>query len=176
MAAALIGAGGSVVGGVVGGGFALLAARGQWKRDRATAQADRSHQAAISIAESIASMQDALTTWTYLEEDLDGLRAAISAFSRTAEVQSMALTDDTLRQRVRTHLVLLRTVANGAGMRNPGHDMPGAARRDADAVIAALQAHYSGTPLPPYELPPRWAMPATWQPPAEPGKNERHEG
>jgi hypothetical protein len=35
LAASLIGAGGSVVGGIVGGWLAIMAARGQWKRYRA---------------------------------------------------------------------------------------------------------------------------------------------
>lgn len=48
--AAMIGAIGSVVGGIVVGWFTVAAARSQWKRDRADAHVDRSHQAAMSIA------------------------------------------------------------------------------------------------------------------------------
>jgi hypothetical protein len=77
LAAALIGAGGSVVGGIVGGWFAIIAARGQWRRDRADARAERSRQAAVSIAESVASMEEALVAWAENESRLVALRAAL---------------------------------------------------------------------------------------------------
>lgn len=115
--AALIGDGGSVVGGIVGGWFAIVAVRSQWKRDRASIRADRSHQAALSIAESMASVDDTLVALSKgLASPASGrvslqpLQAAVNTFIRTDAVQSMALTDEALRERVRTHTELLNVV------------------------------------------------------------------
>jgi hypothetical protein len=153
LAAALIGAGGSVIGGIVGGGFAILAVRGQWKRDRANNREDRSRRAAISIAESAASVEETLVMWSarQTQSDLAVLRSAVNAFSRTAAVQSIALTDDPLRQRVRAHMQLLARVSllaeqSAAG----GVALSESARRHTDAMVEALESHYHGDALPPY--------------------------
>jgi hypothetical protein len=150
--AALIGAGGSVVGGIIGGWFALLAVRSQWKRDRADARADRSHQAALSIAESVTDVEEVLVAWSAGQADQRRLRAAFNSFSRTAAVQTMALTDDSLRQRVRAHVQLLMRVALLAEKSPAGSvALTESARRHADALIEALEAHYTDTALPPYQ-------------------------
>jgi len=149
--AAMIGAIGSVVGGVVVGWFTIVAARGQWKRDRADARLDRSRQAAMSIAESIASMEEALVAWSAGQSSLEAMRAAFNAFSRTAAVQSLALTDSALRQRVRRHVELLARVATVAETAPPGaRALVMTARRHADAVIEALEAHCNDAALPSY--------------------------
>lgn len=152
LAAALIGVGGSLVGGIVGGWFALLAARGQAKRDRETARVERSHQAAMSIAESLASMEEALVAWAADQSDLTSLRAAFNAFSRSAAVQSIALTDSALRQRVRRHVELLARIATIAE-RTPANAaaLVPTARRHADALIESLDAHYNDATLPSYQ-------------------------
>src|SRR5260370_39377162 len=54
---------GAVVGGTVGGRYVLRAGQQQWLRDREDARKDRSQQAAMAIAESAASMEDAVVTW-----------------------------------------------------------------------------------------------------------------
>lgn len=167
----MIGAGGSVVGGAVVGWFTIVAARGQWKRDRdrADARLERSRQAAISIAESVASMEEALVAWSAGQSSVAALRAAFNAFSRTAAVQSIALTESTLRNRVRRHVELLARIATlsetAAG--SVGGLVP-TARRHADAVIEALDAHYNGAALPTYRpLPLNDAAGLiTWQPTA----------
>ena len=148
----MIGAGGSVVGGIVGGWFAIMAVRGQWKRDRADARAERSHQAAMSIAESVASMEEALVAWAAGESSLVALRAAFNAFSRTAAVQSIALSDSALRQRVRRHVELLARVATIAESTpaNAAALVP-TARRHASAVIEAVDAHCNDAALPWYQ-------------------------
>jgi hypothetical protein len=152
LAAALIGAGGSLVGGIVGGWFALLASRGQAKRDRETGRVERSHQAAMSIAESLASMEEALVAWSADQSDLASLRAAFNAFSRSAAVQSIALTDSALRQRVRRHVELLARIAAFAeGTPDNAALLMPTARRHADAVIEALDAHYNDAALPSYQ-------------------------
>ncbi len=177
LAAALIGAGGSVVGGIVVGWFTVMAARAQWKRDRADTRAERSRQAAMSIAESVASMEETLVAWSAGQSDLVALRSAFNAFSRTAAVQSIALTESTLRQRVRRHVELLARVATLAETApgSVGALVP-AARRHADAVIEALDAHYNDAALPSYRpLPMNDAVGLiAW--PAAPAQNDGQDG
>jgi hypothetical protein len=175
LAAALIGAGGSLVGGVAGGWFAILAARGQWRRDRADARAERSHQAAMSIAEAVASTEVALVAWSARESTLVALRAAFNAFSTTATVQSIAVTDSAVRQRVRRHVELLVRVAILAETAPGTADaLIPTARRHAGAVIEALQAHYNDAALPSYRpLPMEDATGLlAWQPTAVQGNGQ----
>jgi hypothetical protein len=151
LAAALIGVGGSVVGAAIGGWFGIMAARGQWKRDRADARAERSRQAAMAIAESVASLEEALVAWSAGQSDLVALRTAFNVFSRTAAVQSIALTESTLRERVRRHIELVARVATLAETNPTGAAaLVPTARRHADAVIEALDAHYNDAALPSY--------------------------
>jgi len=149
--AALIGGGGSVVGGLVGGWFALLAVRNQWRRDRAEARADRSRQAALSIADAIPAMEVALVAWAAGQSKLVELRGAFNAFSGTAAVQSIALTDSALRQRVRRHVELLvRVAALAESSPAVAAALIPTARRHADVVIESLDAHYNDAALPSY--------------------------
>lgn len=140
-----------MVGGIVGGWFALVAVRSQWRRDRAEARADRSHQAALSIADAIPSMEVALVTWSVGQSSSVALRTAFNAFSGTAAVQSIALTDSALRQRVRIHVELLSRVATLAETAPANAAaLVWTARLHANAVIEALEAHYNDAALPSY--------------------------
>ena len=98
--------------------------------------------------------------------------AAFNAFSITATVQSIAVTDGAVRQRVRRHVELLAQVAmltesapGGAAALIP------AARRHASAVIEALEAHYNDAALPSYRPLPMGdaAELVAWQPTAAQG-------
>jgi hypothetical protein len=179
LAAALIGAGGSVVGGIVGGWLALVAVRSQWRRDRADARADRSHNAAMSIAEAVASMEEALVAWGAGQSSLAALRAAFNTFSRTAAVQSIAVTDSVVRQRVRRHVELLARVATLAETQPPAAaELIPTSRCHTDAVIDALTAHYNDAALPAYRplpLEDAVALLAWHSPPAE-GDSQRAAG
>jgi gas vesicle protein len=105
--AALIGVGGSVVGGAVGGWFVLLAAHRQSEHDRQSARLDRSHQAALAIADAIAALAVAVTTWKKRQDhDLVALATAFNAYSQAVSVQSIALIDPDLRNRVRNQTQL----------------------------------------------------------------------
>lgn len=120
--------------------------------DRAEARDDRSGQAALSIAESIASTEEALVAWSAGQSSLVELRAAFNAFSRAAEVQSTALTDRVLRNRVRRHIELLARVAGFAQSTPAGATaLIPTARLHAGAVIEALDAQYNNAALPPYQ-------------------------
>jgi hypothetical protein len=165
--AAAIGAGGSLIGGVVGGWFALRAGHKQWQRDREDPRTERSHQAAMAIAVAVASMEEAVVTWNAHPEDTDALRASFNIFSRTAAVQSIVLTDDALRQRVRIHTELAVRLAALAGKTDAAAALTATVRRHADALIGALDAHVNGNPLPPYQPPPldNAAGLVSWQPP-----------
>lgn len=175
LGAALTGAGGSVVGGIVGGGFAILAARSQWKRDRAAARADRSHNAARSIGESLASMEEALVAWSAGQSNLPALRAAFNSFSRMAAVQSMVLSDGPLRQRVRRHVELLSIIATLAETQpaNSAALVP-TARLHASAVLEALDAHCNDAALPSYQPLPLTDAAALigWQPVPAPKRDK----
>lgn len=152
--AATIGAAGSVIGGVVGGWFTLRAGHRQWQRDRSDSQAERSHQAALALAEAVAGLDEAVVTWEARPADADALRRAFNLFSRTAAVQSIALSDDTLRRRVRTHLELVGRFAALAGTIPQATALIPAVRRHTDALIEALDAHVNRKALPLYQAPP----------------------
>jgi hypothetical protein len=68
--AAVIGAAGSVIGGFIGGGFALWAARRQAQRDRKDARTDRSHQSALAIAHDIGGLEEAIVAWQHAAQNL----------------------------------------------------------------------------------------------------------
>jgi hypothetical protein len=155
LAAALIGAVGSVIGGLVGGWLAISATRRQWERDQQVALTDRSRTAALEIASWIVRMNNGLASWYQAPQGLDteALRAEFETFSSTAAIQAIALTDDELRQRVRNYTENLSYATNAAGAPTFGRPMVDPARRHGEAVIAALEAHYRGDPLPPYNQP-----------------------
>ena len=153
--AALIGVGGSAVGGLVGGWYALRAGHAQWQRDREDARTDRSHQAAMSIAGAVGEMEQAIGTWQANPTDQAEIAALLNtfnAFSRGVAIESLALTDDELRSRVRAHQTfvgVLGKLAQQGGTAGP--PLAGQVRRHADVVLDAIAAHVHGQPLPPYE-------------------------
>jgi len=151
--AALIGVGGSVVGGIVGGLFVLRAAQRQRERDRDDARAIRSHQAALAIADAMAALIVAVSTWKQ-DHDWDSLAAAFNTYSRTVGVQRLALIDPELRRRVQNQTPLtaafLNVAAKGGGAAPQSADT---VLRHSNAVIPALGAHVSDEALPPYQPP-----------------------
>lgn len=182
--AAVIGAGGSVVGGAVGGYFALLVGRRQARQDRSDARTERSHQAALSVAHEIATLQEAVVAWkvaaggaaqagardvrnvqraaaigqsmTDAARAVSELRGAFNEFSRSSIVQCIGLTDDNLRARVRDHARLAGLLCSVAENGGvPGPLLSETVQRHADAVLDAIDAHVNGRSLPRYApLPP----------------------
>ena len=122
--AALVGVIGSVVGGVIGGRYVLRAGQQQWQRDRGDARTDRSHRAAMSIAQAIARLEEAVVAWPAHRNDTIDLAAAYNAMAREAAVQSMALTDETLRSRVRNHVELAGRLVAVAQSSVASHSLP----------------------------------------------------
>lgn len=73
-------AGSSVVGGFVGGWFVLRADRRQWQRDHQAVRTDRSHEAALAIADSVALLDEAVANWVGQPFEIDALRAAFNLY------------------------------------------------------------------------------------------------
>lgn len=96
-------------------------------------------------------MEEALVACAAGQSSLVALRAAFNTFSRTAAVQSIALTDSALRQRVRMHVELLARIATVAETAPVGaRALSATRRRNADAVIESLEAHFNDAALPSY--------------------------
>ncbi len=75
-----------------------------------------------------------------------------NAFSRSVAIQSLALTDDELRSRVRAHQTfvgVLGTLARQGGTSAP--PLADRVRKHADVVLDAISAHVHGNPLPSYQ-------------------------
>jgi hypothetical protein len=154
LVAAIIGSAGSVVGGLVGGWFVLLAGHRQWQRDAAARRAERSHAAALLIVEAVAGLELAIVIWAAGESDGVALRVAFNVFAQTVAVQGIALTDSDLRDRLRNHTEFVATLASMAGRPKIEAVMVKPVRRHADALISALEAHVNDAPLPAYRPPP----------------------
>lgn len=169
--AAVIGAGGSVIGGLVGGWLALVAGHRQWQRDSEAQRAERSRAAAMLIAESVAELEKAVVIYAAGESDSIGLRVAFNVFAQTAGVQAIALADRDLRSRVRNHVEWVGTFAAIADQRQVEAVLVEPMRRHADALIDALDSHVNDLPLPPYQPPPLGDAAALieWQPVGTPG-------
>lgn len=163
----------------MGGLFALWVGGRQTKRDRVAAQTDRSHQAAMSIAQEIAALEEAIVVWKAAAErathagaidvgnvqrvaaigqsmtdatrTASEMRAAFNGFSRSATVQRIGLTDSDLRTRVRNHMRLAGLLCVVAEQGGTvGVQLSETVRRHADAVLDAIDAHVNGQQLPSY--------------------------
>lgn len=151
--AAVIGFGSAVIGGVVAGGFALLAGRQQGRRDTRRARLDRSHQAAQRLLAALVLVEGTVSEWRD-RPNVEQLLSAINAFSVTVSSETAMLTDDDVAARTRAHLELAYWIALGAA-RTPGSSPPlvvlsETLRRHADVLSASLEAHIRSRPLPNY--------------------------
>lgn|SRR5258708_6647240 len=98
--------GAGVIGGIASGMYVLRAGRQQWQRDRDDARTERSHRAAMSIAEAVARLEEAVVAWQVARHDTIGLTSTYNEAARSVAVQSMALTDGDMRSRVQNHVQL----------------------------------------------------------------------
>jgi hypothetical protein len=153
LAAALVGAAGSILGGIVGGWIALVAGSRQSRRDLASRRDERSQQAALSIAAAVGQLEEAIVGW---QADADGraIGTAYNRFSQTAVVQGIALTDAELADRVTAHVQLAGRFAGLADRPDIAGPLAEPTRRHANALLDSLAAHVGQGPLPPYEAPP----------------------
>jgi hypothetical protein len=149
--AALIGAGGAIVGGLVGGWFALLAAHRQWSRDREDRRSDQSRQAALEIAEASNLLEEAFLARAVERISGDELTRAFNTFSQIASMRSIAIIDPQIRKRVRDHQLLgfaYMTFSHEPEKLSPYADR---LRVHGEAMTAAIEAYYNGKLLPPYQ-------------------------
>lgn len=153
--AALVGVGGSAIGGLVGGWYALRATHEQWQRDREDARTDRSRQAAMSIAEAVGEMEQAIGTWQANPADQAEIAALLNAFngfSRSVAIQGLALTDDELHSRVRAHQIFVGVLGKLAQQGSTSAPpLAEQVRKHADVVLDAISAHVHGNLLPAYQ-------------------------
>jgi hypothetical protein len=154
--AALLGIGGSILGGAMGGWYALRATHQHWEHERKASQRDRSHQAAAAILVAVGELEQAIVAWQKGRTDADALRESHNSFVKAASVQSTGLTDDDLRARVGNHRRLAWMLAMATDDQEDGglRDLSETVRFHADAVSPALEAHVRDNPLPPYQAPP----------------------
>jgi hypothetical protein len=141
--AALIGIGGSILGGLVVGWYTLRAVHQQWEHDRATARLDRSHQAASAVIAAISELEQAIFAWQKGREDADALLKVHNSFERAALVHSTALTDHHLFVRVSNHqLLAYKFVVAARDEDRRASALSEAVRYHADKVIPALRAQW----------------------------------
>jgi hypothetical protein len=153
LAAALIGAGASVFGALVGGGFTLWAAVRQSGSERKAARLERSKQAAMDIAASWPVLEEALLDRAHGKNAANDLHKAFNAFSRTAAMQCIPVTDEELRRRIRGHINLALSSTLYAD--NPEQLSTKVQRLQTNGaeIAESIDAHYNDKPLPAYSGP-----------------------
>ena len=167
--AALIGVGGSVLGGLVGGWFALSASSRQWRRDRADRRSDQSHQAAMEIAGAWPVLAEAFLARAADEITTLDMEKAFNAFSRIVYMQIIAITDPQVRERIRNHERLALAYGRFGDDRQKLAEYASRLHIHGESMTAALEAHYANAPLPPYQGPPAGDGDAilAWEPSSE---------
>jgi hypothetical protein len=97
-------------------------------------------------------MDAAVVRWQMNEQDAEALRPAYGDCARVVRVQRMTLIDQALRDRLDKHMeltsIFAQTAIDGGGAAKA---VSATVRRHTEAVMAALDAHVRGQPLPAYE-------------------------
>jgi hypothetical protein len=146
--AALIGAGGSLIGGVVGGGFVLLAGRQQFKATRL----DRSHQAALTVLSQAGAMHTAVMAWSR-NPDAQALFGAFKTFGQGATTQIAVISDGSVGACLKDYADLIDKILEIAGQEN-APNLDEAENRQYWTLINAISAHVHGDKPATYEPPP----------------------
>ena len=139
-----IAAGSGFIGSIVGGCFALLAGRQQWKNSLES----RSHEAAARVVNSILAVSQA---WVSLEGsgNIQELITAANGFTAAATAELPFVRDGEVVTRVRNHIevtfFLVSSMRNGL---QPPKELINALNKHQDIVIATLEAHIKGDHLP----------------------------
>jgi hypothetical protein len=97
------------------------------------------------------------------------MQKAFNAFSRIASTQSIAITDPLVRERVRNHERLALAYAQFGEDPQKLAEYASRLHFHGESMTAALEAHYTDAPLPPYQGPPTGDANAilAWEPPSE---------
>jgi hypothetical protein len=154
--AAVVGAAGSIVGGLVGGLFALWAVHWQFVRDRKQKRADESHQAAKEVAAATGPLQVAFQK-RVAGQDID-LYEACNAFVIQAGTLAITITDPDLRRRIRNHVLLSHEYAMIPDIATLGIKLTWL-NDHGDKLRDAIYAHCNEHRLPIYEWPPDIPLP-----------------
>jgi hypothetical protein len=153
---AIIGFGSAIIGAIVGGVFVFVAARGQWRADREEAAHQASREAARRIVATLVQLEGVFASL------LDGLSvptadaaATFNTFSAATTTELPFITDDQVCQRVLAHVELCWPMIRVASATPTPPQVWAAARRHADSVTEALEAHIRGAQLPSYKSLPK---------------------
>ncbi len=138
----------------MGGWFALSAGSRQSPRDIEQRRTDRSDQAAMLIAEASPALELAFLARVAEDRGKNELNQAVNAFTITASIQSMVITDPQVRERVRNHYLLSFELDELASRPRDLSLYVPALRHPAAAMVDALDAHVDNRPLPAYQAPP----------------------
>ena len=138
LSTALIAIGSSVAGGLIAGGFSLLAVRTSYKNERKLRSRDRSDDAAQTVLDAIVELDKAVANWIGTPNSLELAKVAsdhYNDFARDLAAQGFKINDKVLRDRLDTHMQLchqvLRVIAAKGGPRS-GVGI---------ALLEALRAH-----------------------------------
>lgn len=144
---AAIGFGSAIIGAVVGGLFVLYGARSQWKRDRREA----SRQAARRILAALVQLEGVFATLLAGQRIPTAEAAAtFNTFSAATTTELPFIADDQVCARVLAHVQLCGPLIRAASATPLPKGVLEAARRHADAVTEALEAHIREAALPSY--------------------------
>jgi hypothetical protein len=158
---ALIGAGGAIVGALVGGLLVIWAGTRQWRRDRADATAERSHAAAKSILASLGNYELAVIAWQQ-DYKMDALLRAKDAFTLASLPELPLISDYNVTSRIFAHtefglrLIYAASTTGFSGARPADRTiaLAKAFQRHGGYLVICLVAHIQGNKLPPYQRPP----------------------
>jgi hypothetical protein len=153
LAAALIGAGAAIVGGLVSGWLTMLAGRQQSRGERQAERLERSKQAALDIASAWSVLEEALLDRSVGSVSAADLNKAFNTYSRTAGVQSIPIIDEELRRRIRGHLQLAFSSTLYADKPEQLATKIERLRNNGLAMSDSIEAYYNDKPLPPYSGP-----------------------
>jgi hypothetical protein len=128
----------------------MLAGSQQSRRDREDGRLERSKQAAIDIAAAWPVLEEALLGRADNKISADGLHEAFNAFSRTATIQSIPITNDLLRKHIRSHVTSVLAATRYADDLEQLSLRVEPLRQSGDKMCQAIDAHYHDKPLPPY--------------------------
>ena len=154
--AAIIPVGSAILGALVGGFLAFRIAVGQARLERRAAKRDRSHAAALTIAEALFTLSRGVDAGLNATSP-PMIAAAVNDFNNTIGAPLIALADEEVKERVKSHRAFSRQLGAGS-LRQPSTmpdpDLVEAFKRHQEATYEVLEAHVAEKPLPAYRRPP----------------------
>jgi hypothetical protein len=137
---AAIATGSAFIGAIVGGSFALLAGRQQWRNSLKS----RSHEAAARVLTALLTLSRA---WVSLEEsgDMEALVAAANGFIAAATAELPFVRDGEVSKQVRAHIdFTFLLVSSARKLRTLPKELIDSLSKHQSIVISTLEAHIKG--------------------------------